>query len=241
MLRIDSRFNGPPNSGNGGYCCGRFALSLQADPLQASEVTLRAPPPLETELQAVAVSDGMEIRDGDTLVARVQPGTVDFDPLPAPGLPAAKAAESRYAGFVGHPFTTCFVCGPERSEGDGLRLFPGSLAEPAQGGEAVACHWQPSPDLGDDQGNLKPEFVWAALDCPTYFGAFNGRGMVTAVLGRQAVRLLRTALPVDSTYTLQSWSVDTDGRKSTSLGALYAVDGECVALCRATWIELQQA
>lgn len=239
MLVIDSRFNGPPDSGNGGYCCGRFALQLQGDPLQACEVTLRAPPPLETELQATAIADGMEIRDGDVLVATAGPAEVDFDPLPPPGLAAAKTAESRYAGFVGHPFATCFVCGPQRSEGDGLRLFPGSLAEPAQVGEPVACHWQPTPDLGDGEGNIRPEFVWAALDCPTYFGAFNGRGMVTAVLGRQAVKLLQADLPVDATYTLQSWSVGTEGRKSTSLGALYGQDGQCVALCRATWVELQ--
>lgn len=239
MLRIDSRYNGPPDSGNGGYCCGYFALALQADPLQACEVTLRAPPPLETQLQATAVGDGLEVRDGDVLVATVAPGQVDFEALPPPDLAAAKAAESRYAGFEGHPFATCFVCGPERAEGDGLRLFPGNLVEPAQVGEPVACHWHPGTGLAGDSGHIKPEFVWAALDCPTFFGAFNGRGMVPAVLGRQAVRLLRTDLPADAIYTIQSWSIGTEGRKSTSLGALYDASGECVALCRATWVELQ--
>lgn len=236
---IDARFNGPPDSGNGGYCCGRFALNLHADPTLASEVTLRSPPPLNTPLQAVAVGEAIEIRDADQLVATVGTTTVDFKPLPAPNMHMAKDAENRYPGFENHPFSGCFVCGPERAEGDGLRLFPGSLDAQAAEAGPVCCHWQPSKDLGDEAGNIKPEFVWAALDCPTYFGAYSGRGMVLAVLGRQAVKLLETSLPVNEPYTIQSWLGTTDGRKSTSFGALYREGGECVALCRATWVELQ--
>jgi hypothetical protein len=45
---IQSRYNGPPGSGNGGYCAGVWATNcgLTADAL---EVTLRMPPPLEVE------------------------------------------------------------------------------------------------------------------------------------------------------------------------------------------------
>ena len=41
----------------------------------------------------------------------------------------AVAASATYPGFSAHPFPTCFVCGPERAEGDGLRLFPGRLPD----------------------------------------------------------------------------------------------------------------
>ena len=33
----------------------------------------------------------------------------------------------------------------------------------------VACDWQPTEDLLDNQGNIKSEFVWSALHCPSYF------------------------------------------------------------------------
>jgi hypothetical protein len=43
-ITIARRFRGPPNSGNGGYVCGMLARYITG----AAEVTLRAPPPLET-------------------------------------------------------------------------------------------------------------------------------------------------------------------------------------------------
>ena len=43
-LTIARRFNGPPESGNGGYVCGAFAFAAGID----LRVRLLAPPPLET-------------------------------------------------------------------------------------------------------------------------------------------------------------------------------------------------
>jgi hypothetical protein len=238
-LIIDAHYNGPNDSGNGGYCCGRFAHSLDPDPLQAVEVTLRRPPPLDTLLHAVAVDDGMEIRQDINLIATARRAVIDFEPLSAPELTQARQAESRYIGLKDHPFPNCFVCGPERHQHDGLRLFPGIWDTSRDANNAVACHWQPFAALADSDGFLRPEFIWAALDCPTYSGAFAGQeNGPTAVLGRQAVRSLQTQLPWDETYLIQSWQLASDGRKHTSAGALYSVDGECLALCKATWIVL---
>ncbi|MGR6999796.1 hypothetical protein ACU686_19670 [Yinghuangia aomiensis] len=51
-----------------------------------------------------------------------------------------------------------------RTEGDGLRLFPGLL--PQQPG-TTATPWVPDASLADADGaRVRPEFVWAALDCP---------------------------------------------------------------------------
>ena len=58
---IDKRFCGPPNSGNGGYVCGRLARHIPG----GAEVTLRAPPPLDKSLDAaataLAASSGLEM------------------------------------------------------------------------------------------------------------------------------------------------------------------------------------
>ena len=65
--------------------------------------------------------------------------------LPEPPLvPTLEAARAASAGYIGrsqrvHPI--CFTCGPERDEGDGLRVFPGQLAGAEQG--VMACTWTP--------------------------------------------------------------------------------------------------
>ena len=46
---IDPRFNGPPDSGHGGYSAGR-AAALVERPRRRVEVTLRRPVPLATPL-----------------------------------------------------------------------------------------------------------------------------------------------------------------------------------------------
>ena len=47
---VPGRFNGPPDSGNGGYTCGLVAGLLG----EVAEVTLRLPPPLDRELRGGA-------------------------------------------------------------------------------------------------------------------------------------------------------------------------------------------
>ena len=70
ILTIPHRYRGPPNSGNGGYVCGVLARHVQ----EPTEVTLRAPAPLETPLEAALRDDGSwELMDGPTVVAVARP------------------------------------------------------------------------------------------------------------------------------------------------------------------------
>src|SRR4051812_40757230 len=89
-LTIDPRFNGPPDSGNGGYPCGSVAQFVDAP---AAEVTLRLPPPIGRELQ-IARGDGgaVTLLDGDTVIAEALP--VD---LPAEAPPPVDAQEATRA------------------------------------------------------------------------------------------------------------------------------------------------
>jgi hypothetical protein len=64
-LSIDRRFCGPPGSGNGGYTAGRLA-ALIGDP---AEVTLRRPPPLETEMRVERAGPRLLLMHGDDLIA----------------------------------------------------------------------------------------------------------------------------------------------------------------------------
>jgi hypothetical protein len=130
-LQIDPRFNGPPHSANGGYACGLVA-HLARGPV---EVSLRLPPPLGRPLRAEVTPDGgVRVHDDGALVVEAVPAPQPHLDLEVPGgvdLEAAQVASRGYAGFDEHPFPTCWTCGPDRHEGDGLRIFTGPVATSA--------------------------------------------------------------------------------------------------------------
>jgi hypothetical protein len=157
---------------------------LLADALGGSdvEVTLKFPPPLDRDLTIEADSESARLRDGDKVVGEATRRSVDLDVPRPPSLDQAQEAMVRYAGQANHIFPTCFVCGPERTPGDGLRIFPGAAC-----GNQVAAAWIPDPSLLDADGCLATEFIWAALDCPG-FSAVEAAAR-PAVLGRFAVHI----------------------------------------------------
>jgi hypothetical protein len=132
---IDKRYRGPPNSGNGGYVCGRLARHIPG----GAEVTLRAPPPLDKQLDVVATDAGLwELRDGATVVATGRPASVELARPEKASFDEACAAELLTPVKPHeHPLPTCFVCGPARAQGDGLRIFAGPLACQSRNASAV--------------------------------------------------------------------------------------------------------
>ena len=146
-MRIDSRFCGPPGSGNGGYTAGCVA-SLIAGP---AEVTLRAPPPLDTELELEKRgANAVLLAPDGSLIAEAKPAPLELV-LPGPvSWEDAQAARQRYIGFREHPYPGCFVCGPRRAPGSlpGLGLFPGAT-QTSSGRAVAAAPFAPPADLAD--------------------------------------------------------------------------------------------
>jgi hypothetical protein len=239
VVTIGRRFNGPPDSANGGYACGVTAAALGDGPV---EVTLRRPPPVDQPLRVVAAGGGerAELYDGDQLVAEAVAtvlhggGGVDGMPAPVSFAAAQKAAEGfdvdQYTGA--HPFPTCFSCGPERAVGDGLRVFPAAFA-PGQ----VVWPWVPGAELAGRDGRIDPVLLWAVLDCPSALAWFHDQPPVGPhVLGRMAAEIVRRPAPGEQ-LVVGGWLSAVDGRKRFSGAAIWAGD-EVVAHSRATWIAL---
>jgi hypothetical protein len=229
-LVIPARFNGPPDSGHGGFSAGLIA-SLVEGP---AEVALRAPPPLETPLGVERDEDRVRaLRDG-AVVLEAAPIDLDVD-LPEPvSVDDARAAE-RDSFFLSdlHPFPTCFACGPKRAEGDGLRLFAG----PVEGRDVFAAAWTPAAEFAGADGAVDPLFVWAALDCPSSAPAMTGTTKVLASLAAE----MRAPVAVGEPHVIGSWRITRDGRKHWNGVALWNADGEVCAVGRALWIELRQS
>ena len=150
LLVISSRFCGPPKSGNGGYVCGRVAAHVPG----SASVRLKAPPPLETELRIEASESEARLMQGSNVIAEAKAAALDLTPPAAPGFVEAEDAAKSYTGFTRHVFPRCFVCGPQRASGDGLRIFPGSTTSQSM----VAAPWIPDPSLAKDSNVVRSEF-----------------------------------------------------------------------------------
>jgi hypothetical protein len=236
-MTIPRRFRGPPKSGNGGYVCGVLARQIAG----AAEVTLRAPPPLETELDLVEVETGLwELRQGTATIAIGKAVTLDLSRLERATYDEAVEAEKRTPIKPHeHLLPMCFVCGPDRAPGDGLRLFAGPRVRQQHSG-VFAVPWVPDASLAADDGLVAPEFVWSALDCPTGYvsnydletGIFSGAPIL---LGRLSVRVDERPRPGER-CVVTSWKAGGEGRRLIAEAALFGEEENLLAVGRAVWI-----
>jgi len=238
-VTIDKRYCGPPNSGNGGYVCGRLARHIAG----GAEVTLRAPPPLDKPLDVVAADGGSwELRDGATILAAGRGAGVELVRLETASFAEASAAELLTPVKPHeHPLPMCFVCGPARAQGDGLRIFAGPLARQIS---VFAATWIPDPTLAAEDGLVAPEFLWSALDCPTgYVSNYNpesGNSERTPILlGRMSARIETRPRP-EERCVITAWATARDGRKRVAEAAAFGEAGRLLAVARATWIAVER-
>lgn len=230
IVTIAAKYNGPPDSGNGGYSCGMLAAFIDGP----ARVRLHVPPPLDTPL-AVREKEpgGVAMYDREVMVASAFPAPFELDVPPAPSLEAARDAIARYPAYEGHVFPTCYVCGPGRPAHDGLELFTGPVTD----WSLLASPWQPAPYMLDEKGMVRPEIVWSALDCPGYFACM-GENTRAAVLGELQADL-PSPVPGDQPLVVFSWPLGKDGRKRYAGSAIATASGEVLARARATWILLK--
>ncbi len=232
-VTIPARFNGPLESGNGGYSAGALAAFLEG----SVEVSLRRPVPLDTALRVSRGDDGGVLAfDGEDLVAEARP-VPDFElEVPEPvDVETARTAMAGYRGKTDGPFSNCFVCSRAREDTLGIH------AGPVEGRELVATPWTPPQWADDGPGYVRPEIVWAVLDCPAYFAAYMHypEPLPPAVLARFTGRL-DAPVPVDEEHVVIAWPLEADGRKHQAGVAVVSAGGEVLARALALLIEPRQ-
>lgn len=228
-LVIPTRFNGPLESGNGGYSAGAVAASVDGP---VAEVSLRKPIPLDTQLEVTAEGDGsVRVLDGDAVVGEARPvAGLDLEPPEPVGVEAARNASTRYRGLPDGPFSHCFVCG--RSREDSLGVFAGEV----EGRDVVASPWTPPEWAADADGLVRPEIVWAVLDCPTFFAAYLRDELPISFLVRFAARI-DAPVTAGEEHVVVAWPLEAEGRKSEAASAVLSADGKPLALARALLVE----
>ena len=220
---IDRRFNGPPNSANGGYTCGLVGTAVEAPSVR---VSLRKPPPLEVRLLRRREDDGsVSLLSGDDVIAIGASAAVQAQAPPAPTVEEAEIATRRYVGFAHHRFPTCFVCGTARE--DGLRIYAGQVGD----GPVIASPWTPRSD--------DPLFVWAVLDCPSAYAIESVDHRTQVVVLASLTVELRQPPRAGEPHVVAAWPVGSEGRKHHSASALYDATGRVLAIADSLWIELR--
>ena len=226
-LRIPARFCGPPGAANGGYLAGRLAALVGGD----VEVTLRHATPLDRPVRLRWVSGGVDLWDGDRVLAEARDVAFTTEPPPPVSMEQAVVAATAFPRFVNHPIPRCFACGPERAPGDGLRIFPG----PISGRDAMyAAPWTTDASLADESGRVAAEFLWAALDCAGAF-AVNEPPRGLALLGRMAAKIER-AVNAGDRLVVVAWPIALADRRLVAGTAIYRGDGAVCAVARSTWV-----
>jgi hypothetical protein len=85
---------------------------------------------------------------------------------------------------------------------------------------------------------VRPEVVWAALDCPSGLAAAAGAELANdtaVVLGRMAAKVATLPAVGDECYVL-AWPLARQGRKLTAGSALLDLDGRVLAAAATVWI-----
>ena len=227
-LFIPARFSGPPGSANGGWAAGALAALVDdSDRSTTIAVRLMLPPPIDAPITVTTDEGRLVALDGmDQRVAEVTDLGADApapEAVPAVGLDVARAASAGYPGHTFHPFPTCFVCGTDRAEGDGLRIFPGQVDDTPAGRTRIATTWTPAAeyeDLDDTAaaGSANLPSTWAALDCiGGWAGDLTERLMVLGSMTAHVVRRPRIGVE----HILVGEARGEEGRKVSTGVSLY--------------------
>ena len=99
-----------------------------------------------------------------------------------------------------------------------------------------ADFWTPREDLAGEDGLVRAEFLWAALDCPTAYALRVGDTFT--LLGRMAAEIIRRPKPGERLIAA-AWQVKQDGRKYFSDSVLLDENREIIAAANTLWIELK--
>jgi hypothetical protein len=171
------------------------------------------------------------VLNDENLVAEARSASgLELDVPDSVSVEEARAAKSRYRGKPDEVFGHCFVCGLGRE--DALGVFAGAV----DGRDLVASPWTPPDWTTDSQGRVLPEFIWAVLDCPTYFAVYPGEELPLSFLGRLTTRI-DAPVAAGEEHVVISWPLGADGRKRHAGAALMSSGGDILAVAEALMIE----
>ncbi len=237
-LVIDTRHNGPPTSGNGGWVAGALARRLG---VPVVSVALRAPIPLGLPLQVAQQPDGsLVLTHGGQLVADAAPSTLALAAPPAPDHDTAEAAGvaarlRHQARGLGDAYARCFACGFARP--DGLGVIVGPVGDDG----LMAAVWTPAATLADADGAITPEATWAALDCPAGMAWSHRLARSASIVTARITATIHQPLRAGERLRVLAWPLHREGRKLHAGSAIVDAQGVVRARSLQLWLMPREA
>ena len=231
-INIKSWFQGPTDSGQGGWTAHRFVRAI-SEPVT---VAVKRPIPLEVDLTITAAEHGWHLiypREPDQPFMVATMWTPDYAKTDPVSLADAADARTRFPLHDDHPVPVCFSCG---ANADSMQVHSGPLPDGRWATDWTVPEWAVDADGNVDEGAL-----WAAIDCAQGWYVGNAGGRRHAVTVQLAVEVI-TPIEAQTSYSLVTWNgtypETWDGRKRGAGGAVFASDGTCVARSSSFWIAI---
>ena len=83
---------------------------------------------------------------------------------------------------------------------------------------------------------MLPEFVWAVLDCPTYFALYMRGDLPLSVLAQVTARIDAPVVAGEE-HVVMAWPIGAEGRKRHAGSAVISPEGDLLAAAHALLIE----
>ena len=136
-ITIPRRFCGPPDSGNGGYVCGRLASFIDGPAV----VRLKVPTPLDEEMEVRPADGGVDLDELGDATRDVSAVLDEMDPMPgrytlsvsSPGLERRLRTQAHFARAVGETVTVRLDAGTPD-----VRRVTGTLEAAGENGFTLA-------------------------------------------------------------------------------------------------------
>jgi hypothetical protein len=129
-------------------------------------------------------------------------------------------------------FDSCWVCAAGRRDGLGV-VFGPLPSRPDMTGAVLFAR----PGVPQAGGELAPEIVWAALDCPSYTPPLWGHARPSLLASMHAELLEPVA--AGAPLAVVGWSLGGEGRKHRSATAILDGDGRVLARAQVLWVRLR--
>ena len=233
-IRIPEWFQGPTGTGNGGWSAAEFSKVVG----ESASYAIRAPVPLDTELEVTKHDTGWQVTNTTgpepVVILEAEPWKPSVASTTPVSIEEAIAARGRFAmsGEL-HPVPFCFSCGVQH---DSMNVHAGPLGDGRYATDWTVPQWATAGD-----GTVNRGAVWAALDCASAWYVCCEPSFTYAFTVQYAVEIVEPILP-GGTYAIVAWSGDAEpgwqGRKRQATSAAFDDAGVCVAKADSLWVSV---
>jgi hypothetical protein len=83
------------------------------------------------------------------------------------------------------------------------------------------------------------QYVWAALDCPSFWGIVQSLPAMPNVVTIRLAGSLMRPVRAEEPHVVLGWPIEHRGRRMIGGSAIFGPEGDLLAASRVTWLEVR--